>query len=131
MITLPFFLRRDNLKYLWISVAAILLPFVPFMDAHPARIFESLLKFGREYAFNGPVHGLLRCFFDGKIAPTTFVCQILFAGALVFGWAYFHPHRARFRDDPVSGCFFVMGAFFSSVISLKVSIAPISDPASS
>ncbi|WP_124330837.1 glycosyltransferase [Desulfonema ishimotonii] len=110
ILTLPFLVRRDNLRYAWVALLAIGLPFLPFVtDGDPGQVFHGLTKFGTEYAFNGPVHGLLRGL-TGGIGPATSVCKRLLAAALLFGWICFHPRQARFFNDPVSGCFFALGA---------------------
>jgi len=111
VLTLPFFLRRDNLAYSGIALAAIVFPFIPFLKSDPAQVFYCLVKFGAQYAFNGPVHGPLRALFDGDMAPATRICGWILAGALLFGYVYFHPRRGhRFHNDPVPGCFFALGA---------------------
>lgn len=111
ILTLPFFLRRDNLAYSGIALSAMVLPFLPFLGTDPGRIFQCLFKFGAQYAFNGPIHAPLRALFEGDMVPATRICAGLLAGALLFGCFFFHPRRGnRFRNDPVSGCFFALGA---------------------
>ena len=74
--------------------------FLPFLAEDPARIFHGLGAFATQFAFNGPVHGLLR-WATGGIAPATAACQALLAAAMVFGCLRFHPRRnPRFFDDP-------------------------------
>ncbi len=111
VLTLPFFMRRDNLAYSGIAVMAVLLPFIPFLKTDPEQLFFCLYKFGGQYAFNGPVHAPLRALFDGDIVPATRICGSLLVLVLIFGYIYFHPRRGhRFQNDPVSGCFFALGA---------------------
>ncbi len=111
VLTLPFFLRRDNLAYSGIALAAILFPFIPFLKSDPGQVFHCLIKFGGQYAFNGPIHTPLRALFHGDMAPATRICGGLLVGTLLFGYVYFHPRWGhRFRNDPVSGCFFALGA---------------------
>ena len=110
VITLPFVVRSDNWKYFWIVIVTILAFYLPFSIADPGRIFYCIIAFAEQYAFNGSVHGLLRAAF-GSIAPATFICKMLLAAALLFGYRQFHPQwNLRFRNDPISGCFFAFGA---------------------
>lgn len=110
ILALPFLIHRGNLGRLWVFLPAAGLPFLPFLAEDPARIFHGLGAFATQFAFNGPVHGLLR-WATGGIAPATAACQALLATAMVFGCLWFHPRRnPRFFDDPASGCFFALGA---------------------
>ncbi|RLC20299.1 MAG: hypothetical protein DRI57_05125 [Deltaproteobacteria bacterium] len=110
VITLPFLMRRDNWKYAGLTFIIILLPCLPFITDDGMKVFFCLGEFGDKYAFNGSVHWLLVTVFR-DIPPATRFCKILLAGSLIFGYLCFHPQRShRFRDDPVSGCFFVLGA---------------------
>ena len=111
LAAVPFFLRRENLRHLWIGVCCALLPLAPFLWRDGAGVFNSLFQFGIEFAFNGPVHGLLRWVFAGAIAPATGVCAVLLAAALAVGLRLFHPALSkRFAGDPVSGVLFAFGA---------------------
>lgn len=110
VLTLPFMVNRESLRRLWVILPVIGLPFLPFLGEGAGRVFDGLRTFGSAFAFNGSVHGLLRWAMAG-IAPATTACQVMLAGALAFGYFYFHPRRSpRFYDDPISGCFFVLGA---------------------
>ena len=110
VLTLPFLVNRENLRRLWAILPAVGLPFLPFAGGGAGRVFEGLRTFGTQFAHNGSVHGLLRWAMGG-ITPATTACQVMLAGALIFGYFYFHPRRSdRFYDDPASGCFFALGA---------------------
>ncbi len=110
VLALPFLVRRDNFRWLWAAAPAVLLPFLPFAGEEPERIFEALKVFGKQFAFNGSVHSLLRRLLGG-IPPATAVCHSLLAASMLFGWLAFHPPRSRrCRNDPVSGCCYAMGA---------------------
>ncbi|WP_373499184.1 glycosyltransferase, partial [Desulfococcus sp.] len=110
VLTLPFLVNRENLGRLWAVLPAAGLPFLPFLGETPGRMFTALAAFGTQFAFNGSVHGLLRWTLGG-IAPATAACQAMAAAAMIFGYLRLHPRRApRCFDDPVSGCFFALGA---------------------
>ncbi len=108
-VVLPFLINRSNVKQLWIGAAAIFLPFLPFYGDGFGRIFSSILTFGKNYAFNGSIHALLRWLLGG-IHPATLLCNILFITLLLFGFRYFHPSRnPRYQGDPIPGCFYATG----------------------
>lgn len=110
VFALPFFMRRDNWKLAWISLAVIILPYAPFIVKSPLVPFEGLLFFGRHFAVNGPVHDLLRAAL-GSMAAAATGCRVLLAAVLPAAVFWFHPClNPRFRRDPVSGIFFVLGA---------------------
>lgn len=110
VLTLPFLVNRENLGRLWAILPAAGLPFLPFLAEGPGRIFNALAAFGTQFAVNGSVHGLLRWALGG-IAPATTACQGIMVIAMVFGCLRLHPRRnPRCFDDPVSGCFFALGA---------------------
>jgi len=109
VLALPFLVNKENIKFLIILILSIFTPFLLIPD-QPTQAIYNLLNFGTQFAFNGPVHGLLRIFFGG-IGPATSICKFLLLSVLIFGYIYFHPQRSpKFQDDPVSGSFFVMGA---------------------
>lgn len=110
IIALPFFLNRNNAKYLFIAIAVIVVPYIVFVFDSGWQVFYSLIKFKDQFAFNGSVHGLLRFFF-GSISKATYLCKALFLFVLLFGYIYLHPEwNKRFAGDPVSGSFFAFGA---------------------
>jgi len=109
VVMLPFLIRRDTIKYLWVTLLVTVLPYVPFISEGPWQPFYGLIKFGETYAFNGSVHGLLRAALGG-IHPATMICKILLGTTFLFGYIYFHPQRSRrFFNDPISGSFFAVG----------------------
>jgi hypothetical protein len=111
LVAAPFLMRKENLRFLWVGVLAALLPLAPFLWLDGTGVFSSLVRFGTGYAFNGPVHELLRRVFSGAIRPATWVCAALLLSALAAGVRLFHPEKsARFSGDPVSGVFFAYGA---------------------
>lgn len=111
VLLLPLLIRRENLRYTWITAAAIFGPFLPFISPDRFDIFDGLTAFAHRFAFNGPIHFPLRQLLGGGIAPATRICQVIFLIAIGFGWFYFHPaRRTRFRGDPVPGAFFAMAA---------------------
>ncbi len=109
VLCVPFFVRKDNARYLWAFVLAAVVPYLPFVLHDHHHLFSSLWAFGGRMAFNGSCHALLRVVFQG-IQPATFVCGCLLLVGMVFGYKYFHPElNEKFSDGPVSGCFFVFG----------------------
>ncbi|MCP4686711.1 MAG: glycosyltransferase [Desulfobacterales bacterium] len=107
---LPFLIHRRNLKYAWVAVAAMIAPYAPFIGSGWRRLFSSLIDFMGQYAFNGSIHGLARAL-AGEIGPATSVCKILLFAILLYGVWRFHPSRSGpWRDDPVPGSFFSLGA---------------------
>ena len=110
IIAAPFLVRKENARYLWVGVLAVLLPLAPYHWLHGPALFSSLIRFGTGFAFNGPIHSLFR-WGAGAIGPATAICGGLLAAALAFGAWVFHPARgSRFQNDPVSGLFFAFGA---------------------
>jgi hypothetical protein len=107
----PFLLRRDNLRHAWIAPLAALAPLAVFFGIDGTAVFRSLVAFGREFAFNGPVHGIMRWMLGG-IAPASAMCRLLLLVALAFGWWRFHPRRrGSASPDPLHGWLFVLCAF--------------------
>jgi len=108
-LAIPFLLRRDNLKWSWLTVGIAALPFGLFAHQGGAAYFTSLIHFGDAFAFNGPVHSLFR-WGVGDMAVATLISKALFVVCYGIGCLYFHPRvNPRFADDPISGCFFSMG----------------------
>ncbi|MFP4309874.1 MAG: glycosyltransferase [Desulfococcaceae bacterium] len=112
VLALPFLVRWDNLRVLPLFGLAVALPLLPFLDGGLAAVYVGLVRFGGDFAFNGPVHAPLRFWvFDGDMQAAREVCQLLLAAALMLGFALYHPEwSARHRDDPLTGVFFAMGA---------------------
>ena len=110
VLALPFLVRRENIAYAPVALAAMILPYAPFASSDGGGLFSSVVAFGEEFAFNGSIHGVLMGLLGG-LRPATTVCKVLLGGAVLFAWYRYHPVRAgRFRDDPVPGSFFVLGA---------------------
>ena len=110
VLALPFLLRRENLRYAWLAAVAVVLPYVPFVSTDGADVFRSVTSFVGEFAYNGSIHGVLLGI-TGHIGTATAVCRVLLIAALALGYYHFHPElNPAFRNDPVSGCFFAMGA---------------------
>ena len=112
VLALPFLIRWDNLRALPLFGLAVVLPLLPFLDGGLVAVYDGLTRFGGDFAFNGPVHALLRfVVYDGDMQAAREVCQLLLAAALILGFALYHPEWSdRHRDDPLTGVFFAMGA---------------------
>ncbi|GIW70781.1 MAG: hypothetical protein KatS3mg102_0323 [Planctomycetota bacterium] len=110
-VCLPLLVRRDNLRWAWIALLAALGPLALAVAHDGGAVFRSLLVFGGQLAFNGPVHGLLRAALGG-IEPASRLCQLLWLP--VWGWGVWRLHPARARSpvagDPIAGCLFALGA---------------------
>jgi len=109
VLAVPFLLRRDNLKWSWMILVSVTLPFGLFAHQGVSAYFASLIHFGDAFAFNGPIHSILRWMF-GDMGTATLIIKIVFAVCFGAGCLYFHPRlNLRFQNDPVSGGFFFMG----------------------
>lgn len=109
-VAFPFLLRRENLRHAWIFVAAAGLPYLPFVNADSIQVFSGILRFGGEYAFNGPVYEILHMI-SGSRSTALWGCLILLIPVLCVGAVGLHPSRnRRFQRDPVPGCFLSLGA---------------------
>ena len=47
VVVVPFLINRNNLRQLWIGIAVIFLPFLPFAGDGFERIFSSMIAFGK------------------------------------------------------------------------------------
>ncbi len=111
LIGWPFFVRRENVRHAWAAIAVATLPFLYFLPSDGMNIWDSLFRFGHEFASGGGVHSLARGVF-GAIEPATRFCQILFAVAwLAACWHYSPQRKGSDSPDPVNGLIFVVGAF--------------------
>ncbi|MBW1893324.1 MAG: glycosyltransferase [Deltaproteobacteria bacterium] len=107
---IPFLIRRDNIKNIWILPVIVAAPYIPLIDSQWKQFFYCIIKFGDEYAFNGSIHGLLRAA-TGGITPATDICKIMLVVSLALGLFFFHPERrSRFGYDPIQGCLFAFSA---------------------
>ncbi|MBT3310734.1 MAG: glycosyltransferase [Desulfobacterales bacterium] len=110
VVTIPFLINRDNIKYLWVAAAAVIVPYVPLVYFEWSNPFYGIIEFGSKFAFNGSIHGILRAGFGGIKTATT-ICSALLAFSLIFGLIFFHPELSRKYDkNPVTGMFFSIGA---------------------
>ncbi|MBT3294260.1 MAG: glycosyltransferase [Verrucomicrobia bacterium] len=110
VLALPFLLRRDNLRYAPFALATMLLPYIPFSGEGVTPLFRSLVTFGDAYAFNGSVHGVVTGLTGSRPFATT-LCKLLLVGAILFGWIRYAPLWSnRYRNNPLPGSCFVLGA---------------------
>ena len=108
-LAVPFLLRRDNIRWGWMALVLVILPFGLFVRQGVLAYFTGLVHFGEAFAFNGPIHSLFRWGF-GDMGTATAITKTLFLAGYGVGCLYFHPRlNPRFADDPVSGVFFSTG----------------------
>jgi len=155
IITLPFLVRRENLKFVWISLVPVLalslvlfhgnriLSFIeakqrthrpklveerqsPFLTElqgkltrlnFDLRTTEAILQ-GFQFkgslyknAHRSPVY--LSCLKTlGSFSPAVLGLGLSLCAILLFGYLHLHPQKNLYHlNDPVSGCFFVLGAW--------------------
>jgi len=108
VLTIPFFIARENLKYIWVLIVSALVFYIPFIDGNPYQLFSCLVKFGEEYAFNGSVHKAL-WLMTGDMKHATFLCKIAFIISFFALLYLFHPARnRRFKGNPAYGSLSVL-----------------------
>ena len=100
-LILPFLLKKENVLYAFVTVAAFILPFYAF-ESSAAEIMRSLFRFGSELRFNDSVHALLHGIF--KDIPLT--SKLVLTALVMYCGFIFMTHQAGFR-----ACFLVTGAF--------------------
>jgi hypothetical protein len=106
----PLFIRRDNYSSAWIAPVTALAPALVFLPSDGMAMFASLLAFGYEMSFNGPLHALAQQL-AGQ-GGATVVCQLCFLLLYGAGLYLLHPiRRGALTRDPAGGAFFVLGAF--------------------
>ena len=106
----PFLLRRENWKHAWIGVLTVLMAW--FVDSHTGTQMMPSAPLWNPAAlpFKGPVQ-FLGEIVSGSTGAATAVSCLLLSLSLFFGYRQLHPRRNRLHwNDPVSGCFFAMGA---------------------
>ena len=108
LLAWPLFLRRDNLRLAPIALVAAAGPVLALLPFDRGAMFNSLLAFGSEMAFNGPVQSALWAL-TGSGQLATRLCQVGFLVAYGAGLAALHPARSR-ASDPTGGLLFVFGA---------------------
>ena len=111
VLALPFFLRRENLRFAPLAAVVAVLPFVPFVAIDPGGVFASLLRFGHEMAFNGFLHGWLRLLL-GDIDWATRLSALVFLAAIGIGSATWLRLPAGCRV-PSAGALFALGTFLA------------------
>ena len=108
--TLPFLFCRDNWKYSWIAAMAVFIPFLLFRYSDLNIFHTGPTQFIQPQVFSGSINVLFLSFFE----DTAVITGLSFAFAATvsfFGYRFLHPRRsAHHRNDPVSGCFFALGA---------------------
>jgi hypothetical protein len=115
----PFFLRRENWKYLWAFLLAASMALYP--EGYPGwGLFHFIDPEIKPHVwFAGPIRTLVQSIIENVAIADTAVI-VLLCIVLLFGYRSFHPRiNPQHKDDPVSGCFFAMGAclLFSKTVS--------------
>lgn len=101
----PFFLPRASLRWSWMMVLAVALPFLPFLES---GIFSSLYAFGTSFSFNGSLHSLL----THLLSPPAVTALL---GVI---WLLWIVHAALLRQHPESalGTVFALLLIFSPTV---------------
>ncbi len=106
IITIPFFINRNNFKFIPVLLVPLMLPYIPFLSENVASIFTGIRQFESEFAFNGSIHSVFRLIL-GKISPATFICRILFICFMLLGIMKFNnlvKTKEEFQEtDPAIG----------------------------
>ena len=100
IIFIPFLIRRENWKWIFLVIAAAVTPAL-FFEANPQQMFSSLFKFGAEMRFNDSVHYLLWKVFGSGIAAV--ICAVILLLLSAGIWLT--------QDSPLRGAFFCCFAF--------------------
>lgn len=109
IICLPFFIQRENVKYLCFFLLAVILPYVPFLLIDGKSLFHGLSVFGKEYSFNSSLHEIIRALVS-DIELATMISGSIF---VIFYVLILHRFRSNKGDtsfrDPVRNVFMSMG----------------------
>jgi hypothetical protein len=105
----PFLFRRENLRCSW-----ILVPTAGILWLIHLRLFDLHQITGQfpapDLRLPGSIHALVNTFSGDPFISGAVSC-ILLGTVLLYGFLYFHPLKnPRHGNDPVSGCFFAVGA---------------------
>ncbi len=103
LLLLPFLINRSSIKYLWIFLIGVMVPFMPFVGNDLFAPFSSLFVFGTEMAHNGSIHSIIR-FISGSNTFATCMCIFIF---LLVCFNVFKD----FRKDAFKSVFLVMTFF--------------------
>lgn len=110
IVALPFLVRRDNWRHLWVAASVMLLPHLYFVSRDGLGAFESIAYFASGTAFNGSIHALLRAIF-GNTEAAAATCAVLLAAALLWGYWRLHPEsRHAPTPDPTLGFSYAFAA---------------------
>ncbi len=111
LLCLPFFIKRENLRHIWLLLLAGLGPFAYFFHTDGAAMFASLTAFGQNFTYNACVPFFLG-FLNDNSALTGLISNSMFVILLLWGYWRFHPENTLNKDNsPVSGSFFALALF--------------------
>lgn len=109
VLAIPFLINRHNWRYAWVAAAAAMVPYLPIFLLDSRLLFHSVMAFGSDFAFNGPIHGVLRAA-TGSMHVATSIVRVMFLAALGFAALFLLPLSPRSRNrDPLPGVVFVFG----------------------
>ena len=121
IITIRFFINRENYKLIPVVFFPIILPYLLFLTENMESIFAGIRKFESEFAFNGSVHSIFRLI-SGEIKTATFICRALFTGFMLFGIIKLNNltrgEKQLFKIDPAMGILYA----FSLLIILSPTV---------
>jgi len=103
LLLVPFLINRSSIKYLWIFLIGVMVPFIPFVGNDLFAPFSSLFVFGTEMAHNGSIHGIIRLI-SGSTPFAIGMCTCIFM------MICFYIFKG-FRKDAFKSMFLVMTFF--------------------
>ncbi len=117
VIALPFLINRENFKYVPIILIPLILPYLPFLSCDINLIFTGIVKFGEEFAFNGPVHSILRYVLE-DMRFASLMTKTLFMGLFFYGVIKIcFLERSK---DPVNGISFAFASLLILTPTLHI-----------
>lgn len=117
VIAVPYLIRRENYRYLPVIFLPVILPYIPFIEGDPLILFKGISKFFREFAFNGPIHMIIRSL-SGDMRISTSVTKTLFILIYTLGTAKIITSK---RDtDPVTGILFAFASLLLLTPTLHI-----------
>jgi hypothetical protein len=110
VFALPFLVNRQNWRYAWVAALTALAPYLPIVLLDSRQLLYCLLRFGSEFAFNGPIHSMLLAA-TGSMTTASATVKVAFAAVLGLAYGqHVRNWRSGKQDDPLPGMVAVFGA---------------------